>query len=105
MDAERRFAAWAKAMAALGGDDEGERRLAALGVSASAAQRSVRLPIGGAAEGLSVMEAVVIAGVAGRLLSDASFMRWASRVHPGAVASLHAVADAWGATHCQVARG
>jgi len=51
--------------------------------------RRSRRPQNGNAEGLAVLEGVVLAGVVARLLSDGELTRWLSCHHPKALAALH----------------
>jgi hypothetical protein len=59
-----------------------------IGLRRVALGRSSRLPGSGDAEGLAVLEGVVLAGVVAKLLSNGELVRWLSRHHPGELAAL-----------------
>lgn len=65
--------------------------LARHGISRVALGRSMRLAEDGLAEGVAVLEGVVLAEVVRALLHDAELVRWISGLHPGALAVLHGV--------------
>lgn len=91
--AESHFAAFHRAVSTLLDDPVGQRWMERFGVDRRTPLRSYRLSTSGEAQGLAVIEAVVLAGVVSRLLSDPDFVRWVSRVHPDALAALHVVAE------------
>nr|WP_157504029.1 hypothetical protein [Luteibacter rhizovicinus] len=86
--AEACFHEVTKALQPLLADTRTVEVLARLGLRHVALGRSSRLPENGSAEGLAVLEGVVLAGVVARLLSDGDLVRCLSRHHPGALASL-----------------
>ena len=92
-DAEARIAAFSRAVSTLLDDPVGGRWMERFGFAQRTQPRSTRLPKDGSAEGLSVIESVVLAGVASRLLSEPDFVRWVSRVHPAVLAALHLAAE------------
>ncbi|UPG92845.1 hypothetical protein [Luteibacter aegosomatissinici] len=94
-DAEAHFAAFAGAIALLLQDTEGVRHLARHGINQAWCARSPRTGKTGA-EGLSVLEGVVLAGTCSRLLDDPAFIRWMSKAHPDALQALHRVAGPLG---------
>lgn len=53
--------------------------------------RTSRIAENGSAEGLAVLEGVVLAGLVARLLSDGELVRWLSRHHPRELAALQGV--------------
>jgi hypothetical protein len=87
--AEARFHAVTKALDALLADTRATGMLRRLGIRRVALGRSSRLPENGNAEGLAVLEGVVLAGVIARVLSDGELTRWLSCHHPGELAALH----------------
>jgi hypothetical protein len=89
--AEARFYAVTKSFDALLADSRATGMLRRHGIRRVALGRSPRLPENGNAEGLAVLEGVVLAGVAARILSDGELTRWLSCHHPGELAALHAV--------------
>lgn len=88
--AKDRFNAVTDALAALSVDTRGTAILRRIGIPRIALGRS-RVPENGNAEGLAVLEGVVLAGVVARLLSDGEMTRWLSCHHPKELAALHEV--------------
>jgi hypothetical protein len=88
-DAESRFAAMTHAFGVLLADSRAVPMLARHGIDRVALGRSTRLPANGRAEGLAVLEGVVLAGIARSLLDDTALVRWLSGHHPSVLAILH----------------
>jgi hypothetical protein len=86
--AEARFHSVTHALRALFADARTAGILERHGMRYVALGRSSRLPANGSAEGLAVVEGVVLAGLVGRLLSDGELVRWLSRRHPRELAAL-----------------
>ncbi|QWT22137.1 hypothetical protein KPL74_09030 [Bacillus sp. NP157] len=93
--AEARFAAFDRAVCLLLDDPEGRRQLARLGITSRWCARSTRMGKTGA-DGLSVLEGIVLAGVCSSLLDDAPLVRWMSQARADALQALHAVASCAG---------
>jgi len=91
--AEARFHAVTKALDALLADTRATGMLRRLGIRRIALGRSSRLPENGNAEGLAVLEGLVLSGVVARLLSDGELTRWLSCHHPVELAALHGACD------------
>jgi hypothetical protein len=98
--AEMRFAAFARALADLLPDPEGCRWLQRAGVTSQWCARSQRMAKAGA-EGLSVLEGVVLVNTCSRLLDDAAFVRWLSQAKPDALRRLHDAAKPLGDESCR----
>lgn len=64
------------------------------GIHRVALGRSARLSANGRAEGLAVLEAIVLGGVISALLEDPTLVRWLSRHRPAQLATLHEVGSA-----------
>jgi hypothetical protein len=90
--AESRFAAVIAAIEAISKDPVGGQILARLNIKPIPRGRSSRLAVNGRAEGLAVLEGVVLAGTARNLLADAELVPWLSRQYPRALAVLHEAA-------------
>jgi hypothetical protein len=90
--AEARFAAVTCALTMLLADTRAVPMLRRLGITRVAWGRSARLAENGRAEGLAVLEGMVLAAVIGALLMDADLVRWMSAHHPKALALLHGIA-------------
>lgn len=88
-DAEARFAAMTHAFGVLLADSRAVPMLARHGIDRVALGRSTRLPANGRAEGLAILEGVVLAGIARSLLDDTALVRWLSGHHPSVLAALH----------------
>jgi hypothetical protein len=88
--AEARFHAVTKALGTLLGDTRVTDMLIRHGIRRVSIGRSSRLPENGRAEGLAVLEGIVLAGIVARLLSDGELTRWLSCHHPKELAALHA---------------
>lgn len=89
--AEARFAMFAHAVDLLIDDGEGARWLARHGITSRWCLRSVREGKTGA-QGLSVLEGVVLAKVCSLMLDDPVLLRWMSHASPGALRALHLAA-------------
>ncbi|APG04820.1 hypothetical protein BJI69_13565 [Luteibacter rhizovicinus DSM 16549] len=87
--AEARFHGVTKAIDALLADSRAKAMLRRLGIRRVALGRSSRLPENERAEGLAVLEGVVLAGVVARILSDSELTLWLSCHHPVELAILH----------------
>jgi hypothetical protein len=88
--AEARFCAVTKSFDALLADSRATGMLRRHGIRRVALGRSPRLPENGNAEGLAVLEGVILAGMVARILSDGELTRWLSCHHPAELATLHA---------------
>ncbi len=88
-DAEARFASVTAALRVLLADTRAAPMLAQHDISRVALGRSTRLAENGRAEGLAVLEGVVLAGVVRALLDDAELVRWMSGHHSRELAALH----------------
>jgi hypothetical protein len=89
--AEIRFCAATKALASLLADSRVTDMLNRHGIRRIALGRSSRLPESGNAEGLAVLEGVVLAGIVAKILSDGELTRWLSCHHPKELAALHSI--------------
>lgn len=89
--AEARFHAVTKAMGTLLGDTRATDMLKRHGIRRISLGRSSRLPDNGRAEGLAVLEGVVLAGMVAKVLADGELTRWLSCHHPKELAVLHGV--------------
>jgi hypothetical protein len=87
--AEARFRAVTGALGALLADTRATDMLKRHGIQRISIGRSSRLPENGRAEGLAVLEGVVLAGMVAKLLGDGEFTRWLSCHHPKELAALH----------------
>lgn len=87
--AEARFAAVTGALGVLLADSRAAPMLSRHGIHRVALGRSMRVAGNGRAEGLAVLEGVVLAGMVRSLLADADLVRWLACHHPGALAALH----------------
>lgn len=92
--AEMGFYAVTKALGSLLADTRVTAMLNRHGIRQIALGRSSRLPENGNAEGLAVLEGIVLAGVIAKVLSDGELTRWLSCHHPMELAALHAVCRA-----------
>lgn len=72
-------------------DEEGLRHLAEAGLDRISLSRSSRLGRDGRAEALAVLEAVVVGGAVGYVLSNPRLVRWLSANYPKELASLNAI--------------
>lgn len=88
--AEARFHAVTKALDTLLGDTRVTDMLKRHGIQRVSLGRSSRLSENGKAEGLAVLEGVVLAGIVAKVLADGELTRWLSCHHPGELAALHA---------------
>ena len=91
--AEARIAGASRALINIQSDPDGVRLLASVGFGHLSLGRSARLGRDRRAEGLAVLEATIVAGVAGRLLSSPELVRWLSRSRPDELADLHRAAE------------
>jgi len=89
--AEAAFARTAGTLAVLLADPIAARMLAAHGWASTWAGRSTRLAGNHRAEGLAVLERVVLSKRLHALLSDVELVRWMSRHYPRELAILHDV--------------
>jgi hypothetical protein len=88
--AEARFHAVTKALVTLLGDTRATDMLKRHGIRRISIGRSSRLPENGRAEGLAVLEGVILAGMVAKVLADGELTRWLSYHHPKELAALHA---------------
>lgn len=95
---EVRFAAFFRAVHVLLDDPEGCRWLECMGVRSRWCSRSFRVGKTGA-EGLSVLEGVVLTRTCDQLLENAPFVRWMSQACPHALRDLHLAARSLVETH------
>ena len=86
--AEARFHSVTHALRALFADARTAGILERHGMRYVALGRSSRLPANGSAEGLAVLEGVVLGGVVAKLLSDGELVRWLARHRPRELAAL-----------------
>jgi hypothetical protein len=86
--AEARFCTVTKVRRELVSDTRTAELLVRRGLRQVSLGRSSRLAANGDAQGLAVLEGVVLAGVVQRLLSDAELVRWMSRHHAKELAAL-----------------
>jgi hypothetical protein len=91
--AEASIAGVSRALTIIQSDAEGVRLLAGAGFGHLSLGRSMRLGRDGRAEGLAVLEAIVVTAVAGRMLSIPELVRWLSRNQPNELADLHRAAE------------
>lgn len=87
--AEARFATVSHALRVLRADARAVPFLTRHGFHRLPIGRSSRIACNGRAEGLAVLEGVVLAGTIRALLADADLVRWLACHHPGALAALH----------------
>lgn len=87
---EARFHDVTKALSTLLGDTRATDMLKRHGIRRISIGRSSRLPENGRAEGLAVLEGVVLAGIVTKVLADGELTRWLSCHHPKELAALHA---------------
>lgn len=87
--AEARFHIVTKALTALLADTRAAPLLTRHGLRRIALGRSSRLPESGTADGLAVLEGVVLAALIAKILSDGDLTRWLSCHHPSELAALH----------------
>ena len=87
--AEARFHVVQMALRTLQGDTRTSEVLARSGLTLQVCLgRTSRVAENGCAEGLAVLEGVVLAGLVARLLSDGDLVRWLSRRHSRELAAL-----------------
>jgi len=91
--AEARFHAVTNALRALFADARTAGILERHGMRYVALGRSSRLSANGNAEGLAVLESVVLGGVVAKLLSDGDLVRWLSRHQPRELAALQGACE------------
>jgi hypothetical protein len=87
--AEARFAAVIGALAVIGADAVGGPLLACHDLNHGPLGRSGRVAANGRAEGLAVLEGIVLTGVVRQLLADLNLVPWLSRHYPRELAALH----------------